>query len=367
MDFCEKLVESIDYTGYVSDVIHKLQSTNNKIYIFGAGDRAQWLGKFLTAQGIEFEGYLVNEKYYNVSYKANMYGGNKSIFIFENTNLKGCNLLLGIPQSKLHIEMFNDRGIAEVITINIGNRNDYIFKKETLIEHAEDINYLYNNLADELSKDCLNYCLRGRLTGEDYEFKPSNWTDPEYFFDEFIEWENCKCIVDCGAYIGDSVQEFKRKKPQNISDEYKIYAFEPDKDNYLELKKAYIDDERIIPVNAAVYSYNGKIGFSNDSGEMSAIDISGEGAIECRSIDSVLGNQRVDFIKMDVEGSELAALKGASNHIKNDVPILAICIYHKQEDFWTIPQFIKSLNNKYKLFIRPHSSMPTELVLFAVQ
>jgi len=42
MDFCEKLVESIDYTGYVNDVIHKLHNTNNKTYIFGAGDSAQW-------------------------------------------------------------------------------------------------------------------------------------------------------------------------------------------------------------------------------------------------------------------------------------------------------------------------------------
>ena len=365
MGFCENLVEGINYTNYVGDVIHKLQNTSNKIYIFGAGDRAQWLGKLLLNKGIEFEGFLVNNRYYSHFHKIKVMEKDNRVFPFENADLQGCILLLGLPKSKTNMKMFDDKGIDEVITINVGIRDDYIFDKSTLIEHTNEINSLYDSLSDDFSKRCLEYCLRGRLTGKDYEFELSQWNDPEYFFDEFMDWKNCKCIIDCGAYTGDTIEEFKRKRPDYCTDDYKIYAFEPERNAYIKLQNIYADDKRIFPINAATHSFDGEIGFNIGDGELSAINLRGGVAVECRTIDSVAENQKIDFIKMDVEGSELESLKGASKRIKEDLPVLAICLYHKQEDLWTIPQFVKSLSNEYKLFIRPHSSIPTELVLFA--
>lgn len=367
MEFCEKLLNNVGYTGYIDDVIYKLQNNiGNKIYIFGAGDRAQWLGRFLINKGIEFEGFLVNCKYYIPLNKISVKGKNKDIFLFEESNLKDSIVLLGLSKSKINMGVFVGREINEVITINLGIRDDYIFDRNTLLEHAEEINYLYNNLSDEFSKECLVYCLKGRLTGEDDNFEPSTWNDPEYFFDEFVDWENCKCIIDCGAYTGDTIEEFKRKRPHHCTDDYKIYAFEPEKNGFMKLKNAYADDERIIPINAATHSFDGEIGFNSGDGELSAINLGGGVTVKCRAIDSVIKKQKIDFIKMDVEGSELETLKGAAVRIKKDKPVLAVCIYHKQEDFWTIPKFIKSLNNNYRFFLRPHTSIPTELVLFAI-
>ena len=365
MGFCESLVESIDYTGYIDDVICKLKNIDNKVYIFGASDRAKQLGKFMVEKNIDFEGFLINNEYYTKSEMV-ICGKREKIYIFENTNLENCILLLGIHKNKVNMKIFEDRGITEVIPVNIGTRNDHLIDAKTLLEHAEDFNYLYNNLSDDFSRACLEYCLKGRLTGEDYEFEYPNWTNSEYFFNEFMNWEDCKCVIDCGAYVGDTIDEFKIKRPDNCSDEYKIYAFEPDKDTYLKLKNNYDNDDRIIAINAATYSYDGKIGFDDGDETMSSVNCMVGSTIECRMIDSVVQNQKVDFIKMDVEGSELASLEGAKQCIKKDTPILAICIYHKLEDFWTIPRFIKNINNNYKLFIRPHISVPTELVLFAI-
>lgn len=44
---------------------------------------------------------------------------------------------------------------------------------------------------------------------------------------------------------------------------------------------------------------------------------------------------------------------------------LAICIYHKFEDLWKIPLFIKQLVPKYKLYIRNYTTYLDEIVLYA--
>lgn len=76
---------------------------------------------------------------------------------------------------------------------------------------------------------------------------------------------------------------------------------------------------------------------------------------------------RVTMIKMDIEGSELEALKGAMETILRDKPKLAISIYHKMEDMWEIPLYIKELVPEYRFYIRHHNSGGfAESVLYAV-
>jgi len=69
---------------------------------------------------------------------------------------------------------------------------------------------------------------------------------------------------------------------------------------------------------------------------------------------------------MDIEGSELNALKGAEAVIRKYHPVLAVCVYHKKEDLLEIPQYIKSLYPGYKLYLRTYSKYCQELVLYAV-
>jgi hypothetical protein len=58
------------------------------------------------------------------------------------------------------------------------------------------------------------------------------------------------------------------------------------------------------------------------------------------------------FIKMDIEGAELDALKGAENTIRRYRPILAVCLYHRAEDIYEIPIFVKGICPDYRLFTR---------------
>lgn len=69
---------------------------------------------------------------------------------------------------------------------------------------------------------------------------------------------------------------------------------------------------------------------------------------------------------MDIEGSELEALKGAVKTIQRDKPRLAICLYHKPEDIVEIPRLIKNLVPEYKLYIRHYIPYHFDTVLYAV-
>lgn len=74
---------------------------------------------------------------------------------------------------------------------------------------------------------------------------------------------------------------------------------------------------------------------------------------------------KVDFIKMDIEGAELKALMGAKETIKQFAPKLAITVYHRQEDFCTIPHYLKYLVPEYKFYLDHFTSSSLETVLFA--
>ena len=72
---------------------------------------------------------------------------------------------------------------------------------------------------------------------------------------------------------------------------------------------------------------------------------------------------------MDIEGSEVPALKGCENTIKNNLPKLAICTYHKKDDLIEIYNYLKNFetpNKKYKFFLRQHSYAGIETVLYAI-
>ena len=88
-------------------------------------------------------------------------------------------------------------------------------------------------------------------------------------------------------------------------------------------------------------------------------------SVKVNSIDNVCAEDKVTFIKMDIEGSEIEALKGAVNVIKRDKPRLAICIYHKPEHLYEIPFLVKETVPEYKLYIRHHCDNCADTVLYA--
>ena len=75
---------------------------------------------------------------------------------------------------------------------------------------------------------------------------------------------------------------------------------------------------------------------------------------------------KINFIKMDIEGSETRAILGASKTIRDDSPTLAISVYHDAQDLCDIPLLINSINPNYRYFLNCTTGFGGEVVLFCV-
>lgn len=84
------------------------------------------------------------------------------------------------------------------------------------------------------------------------------------------------------------------------------------------------------------------------------------------TLDGVIPREeKITFIKLDVEGDEVSALRGGINHIEHDSPDLVVCLYHKPEDIREIISFVNETNPNYRLYMRHYSDKQKETVLYA--
>ena len=147
-----------------------------------------------------------------------------------------------------------------------------------------------------------------------------------------------------------------------------VYAFEPDNENIFacEGKLKRVCGENYTLIAKGLWSKETVLRFCSGKNVASCLSENGNLEIPVIDIDSII-NEKVTFIKMDIEGSECEALRGAKNIIKKYKPRLAISVYHKLEDIWEIPQLILELNPSYKLYLRHYSIAGDETVLYAIE
>jgi hypothetical protein len=84
------------------------------------------------------------------------------------------------------------------------------------------------------------------------------------------------------------------------------------------------------------------------------------------TIDNITAGEPVTYIKFDVEGAELEALKGAEQTVKKYRPAMGISIYHRERDLIDIPVYIKQLVPEYRLYFRVHKKLAIDTVLYVM-
>jgi len=187
-----------------------------------------------------------------------------------------------------------------------------------------------------------------------------------------IEAADGEVVIDAGACWGDTALYFAAK----VGPLGRVFSFEFLPEN-LQVFRRNLDlnphlKDRVVLVEHPVWSSSDQTLFINGNGPATRVELVPSApnvpSIKTLSIDDLVarhGLDRLDFIKMDIEGAELSALRGAETALRRFRPELAITVYHSLSDFWAVPQFLEALGLGYQFYLRHFTIHAEETVLFA--
>ena len=346
------------------------ENAHSKIYIYGIGGMAQSVYRVLTENGLVISGFLDHRipinPFLNGLPILNPEDASDAIVVIGVHNrdaeippilerLKSSGAMRIITPVELY-DFFGDAlGIRYWLT-----KRDYYFSFKSLIEEAGSM------WADEASQSLYTSVLEFRIKG-DYAVLPPPDLAHQYFPSDIPAWKTPLRFVDCGAFDGDTLQNFQKS---NIPFEA-ISAFEPDENNFRKLAR-YVNTEgkhtsAVSLWPCGVSSSTRQLSFDTGKGEASAASPGGSSIIQCVSLDEAIPTFMPNLIKMDIEGAEPDALLGAKNLIKASRPGLAISIYHRPEHLWQIPLLVENIvKGKYQYYLRAHAFNDFDIVLYAI-
>jgi FkbM family methyltransferase len=233
--------------------------------------------------------------------------------------------------------------------------------QKDISEHSGDYQWVYERLADNLSRDSFRKVVQFRYTFDLDYMQGFSLTIDRQYFEDFIRLGADEVFVDGGGYDGQTTLAFASRAP----DYRRIYFFEPNPSMMEVSKQKLAQLPRIQYIQKGLYSRKGVMQFDSSGGPGSRISRSGQDLIDVIALDNVV-SEPVTFIKLDVEGAESRAIDGAANQIRYHAPTLAVCVYHDQAHFWQIPRRILDLNDRYKIYVRHYSEGILETVMFFI-
>jgi FkbM family methyltransferase len=187
-----------------------------------------------------------------------------------------------------------------------------------------------------------------------------------------LQAEQRDTVLDCGACWGDTALYFAHR----VGAAGKVYSFEFIPNN-IELFRTNLNlnpalESRVTLIEQPVWEISGQKIYYRDNGPGSVASLTPmenqTGSTTTLTIDELVEREklsRVDYIKMDIEGAEPNALKGALDTIKRFRPKLAIAIYHSLSDFVNIPKWLINLGLDYKFYLGHYTIHAEETVFFA--
>lgn len=328
-----------------------LKEAPKPIVLYGMGNGADKIIDVLNQKGIEFSGVFASDGFV----RDKIFRGHK---ISSYTDLKekfGEMIVLlcfgsarpevidNVEKISLEQELY-----APEVPVIAGE----LFCERYYNEHKEDFEFVYSLLADDLSKRTYENLIKYKISGKICYLRECE-TEQNEPFGNILKLGKNENFVDLGAYTGDTVAQFIE-----IVGEYgEIIAAEPDIKNYSKLVKNTGGLKSIRLENVGISSTDKISQFAMLGGRNSKANAA-KTEIQFLSVDSLVGDTAPSYIKMDIEGEELAAIKGAVNTIKNCRPKMRIAAYHRTEDLFSIPKAVYNIRPDYKIYIRHFKSLP---------
>jgi FkbM family methyltransferase len=211
---------------------------------------------------------------------------------------------------------------------------------------------------------------------------------------QFFQFGPDEVFVDGGAYVGDTAEQFIRA----VSGRFRaVHSFEPATTHHpairerirkLRAELAFSGDARIVLSDCGLWSEETTLTFNpsqivdpaavepTNAQSAHLVDTGILDHIYAPSVESAVSikvpvttidastDESATFIKLEIEGAELEALRGSRNTLQRRRPKMALSLYHKPEDLRTITQFIVDQELEYRFGFRQHNALvPDAMVL----
>lgn len=332
-------------------VWEKARETKKPVLIYGTGNGADKILDELQRLNIPVSGVFASDGFV----RSRTFRGFPVISYSQAKEIYGDFMVLISFGSQRKEVLENFRKISEereTYSVDVPVYGDNIFNLDFYDSHKDEIRQVKNSIADEKSIEVFENIVNFKLTG-DMQLLFDCETDTDEAYTNILKLTDDEIYMDLGAFNGDTVEQFLK----NVSGYKKIYAVEPDVKNFAKLEKNTAELENIERLNICISSFCGKTDFSKDGGRNSSADKKGT-SVECMTVDSIIGENDVTYIKFDVEGLEKEAVEGAKETIKRCKPKMLVSCYHRSEDIFSLPLQILSIRNDYKVYIRHNPYVP---------
>ena len=186
----------------------------------------------------------------------------------------------------------------------------------------------------------------------------------QYAIPGLVEAMPGQTVIDAGAFIGDTSLYFSGK----VGNSGHVYAFEAMPESAQSamnnMKSNGVTNVTMVPMALSDRTTTLRFSLHSVWASASAESTAGEVEVQATDLDSFVAehNLHVGYLKADVEGGEMALLRGAAKTIARDKPICGIALYHRQGDYHEIPKYLQALVPEYRFYFRCEA----EPVLFAV-
>lgn len=235
--------------------------------------------------------------------------------------------------------------------------------------HSRQLDRLSDRLEGNYDRHILASILRYRSSGDFSLLHFSRF--PEYFHPD-VQPSSGDFVIDGGAE-GVTSLIFARA----VGTKGRVFSFEPSEVARRPLIEKISTSPALSKVvsvfDSALWEKNGSLNF--ETGYLRS-----DRVVETRSarphgkvmetpattIDSEFENFPVDLIKLDVEGADKEALRGATNTIRRDRPKIMVSLYHQMNDLFEIPELIDSIQPGYKMYLGHHFMNSWETTLYCI-
>lgn len=341
-----------------------LATTTKPIILYGMGNGADKIIDWCEAQQVQVRGIFASDEF--VRYQS--FRGLTVEKYSDIINRFGRDILIVIAFASERPEVLGRFKELATAHETVAPHLPLFQEEETvslawLSKYQQQLEQVYKALADDESRQVmaavLNYKLSGKIS---YLFACESQRQED--LKRLFTWSQEERYVDLGAYNGDTVAELLSLTGGRAK---KIIAVEPDRRNCRKLRAWAQDQGLEVEVQeVGIWQEQGSLSFSDSGGRQSTFIEAKKTVVPVNSLDNIVAGRPVTYIKFDVEGAEVQALKGGAKTIRENRPKMLVAAYHYDVDIFRLPLLLWELNPEYSVYLRKHPYIPAWELNFLV-